>query len=864
MKLNRSELDPLMVLIKLQEIAKIGVWQFHIASGQVIVSRTIEALPGVEPFKSTSLEHLLKNIKGGLSSSLSEFARNCLATGSARRQVSFQNTKNEWVNVELHGFVVKDETQAPEFIFGTYQDVSETVRVKKNVEVELRKFSALYDQSSDAIMIMGESGGFDSCNAATLKLFEIGSEAEFCKLIPADISPLFQPDGRLSSESSQEKIKTAFKKGHNFFEWTHKTNTGSIKHCNVLLSRIEGPMGTPYLQATVRDISSEKENQRKLEQLTNELNFFFESKIGLLAILNEKGRLLRVNPLFSEMLGYSANELNSKTLLELVDPEEVEKLELILSQLIPQKQVTNFETTMKTSQGVSRVVNWNAKMDEKTRRIFASARDVTEEKSKTWQLQQLMNAIDHSAIVSATDCNGVITEVNQLFVDVSGYSADELMGRTHKLVNSGVHSKSFFADLWKTLKKGMVWTGIIQNRTKTGQPYFVKTVITPIKDLKGNIQKFLSIRFDLTDQVISERKLDEAQRVADIGSWSFDLATQQIDWSKQMFTLFDEKIENGPPNYERHKTTIHEEDRDLWEGAVRECAAHGTPYKIRFRSMFPDKFYWVEAIGQANRDREGHIIGMKGTCQNITEVVWAEEQLKVERAKSIHAAKLASLGEMSAGIAHEINNPLAIISGNTVLLKRVLEEHKEGPKLDAISKAVDRIQRIVDGLRKFSRSSVHMVRKEESLNAIISESIFLSESKAKRHNVEVRRKTPIDFKIKCDLVEMEQVLVNLINNSIDAVKNRSNRWVCIETEDLNDKIKLRVIDSGEGISESLENKLFQPFFTTKAVGEGTGLGLSITKGIIESHFGILTLNRDFKNTCFEIVLPAVKEGPYES
>lgn len=234
-----------------------------------------------------------------------------------------------------------------------------------------------------------------------------------------------------------------------------------------------------------------------------------------------------------------------------------------------------------------------------------------------------------------------------------------------------------------------------------------------------------------------------------------------------------------------------------------------------------------------------------------------EEELAIERSKSIQSAKLASLGEMSAGVAHEINNPLAHILGTLPLLGRFkTDEDKFAQKINALIRSSERIEKIVKGLKKFSRTTTTSIRSVQSLNSLVQESIVITESKAKRHSTQIAYAVEENLFISCDPVEIEQVFINLINNAIDAVKELPKRWVriLIETDKMTvpEQIIVRIMDSGPGIPFDIEHKLFQPFFTTKPVGEGTGLGLSIAKGILESHKAEFFLNRNFKNTCFEI------------
>ena len=242
--------------------------------------------------------------------------------------------------------------------------------------------------------------------------------------------------------------------------------------------------------------------------------------------------------------------------------------------------------------------------------------------------------------------------------------------------------------------------------------------------------------------------------------------------------------------------------------------------------------------------------------RDLTETRRLEADVLLERTKAIHSAKLASLGEMSANIAHEINNPLGIIAGNIKLLKKFKDNpEKFEEKLVSAEKACHRIEKIVKGLQKFTRSTDTLEHKPESLASIIQEAITVTEAKSKLHATPVSMNIASNEIIYCDAVEIEQVLINLINNAVDAVKLRADRWIEIKLFQLGSEIVLQVIDSGSGLSAEIEKSLFQPFFTTKDVGEGTGLGLSISRSILRSHSATLNLNRAIQNTCFEIRFP---------
>ena len=266
--------------------------------------------------------------------------------------------------------------------------------------------------------------------------------------------------------------------------------------------------------------------------------------------------------------------------------------------------------------------------------------------------------------------------------------------------------------------------------------------------------------------------------------------------------------------------------------------------------------HWMETFSAPYNLPNGEV-GHISITNEITNRVNSQKELDLQRNKLLVKSKLESLGEMSAGIAHEINNPLAIVSGSVEVLSK-FKDHPEkfAAKIEVIQKSCDRIARIVSGLKKFSRSSDEKRNFEtHSISDIIKEATALIETKSKRHSTSVTIECSTQAQILCDDVEIEQVLVNLINNGIDAVKDKPEKWIKISVFEDGLTVVMRVMDSGLGIPESVRAKLFEPFFTTKKVGEGTGLGLSITKGILDEHKATITVVADCPHTCFEIRFP---------
>jgi PAS domain S-box-containing protein len=608
---------------------------------------------------------------------------------------------------------------------------------------------------------------------------------------------------------------------------------------------------------SLQRLKAEIEKLPFLNKFHAEIVNLFNFSPELLCVAGIDGKFQKVNPAFHHVLGYSEEELLSRPFADFIHPDDVEKTAKEVEKLGSGIPTIHFENRYRCKDGSYRILSWDTYPDQDQGLLYAAARDVTGFRKKEEEQSQIIEAIDHSAIVVMTDLKGKITRVNDNFCHISGYSREELIGQDHRIVNSGAHSKTFFKKLWETILAGKVWTGEIQNRAKDGHFYFVQTVISPLRDELGNITQFIAVRFDKTKQKESERLLEEAESVARIGSWSFDLASQEFSWSRQMYVLFNENPESGLPTVEKFLATIHPEDQIIWKQKFGLCQMSKTCCKLKIRSLQGNgQVKWIEIIGESVVNNTNEVIGLRGTCQDVTELVEADEKVKLERAKALQAAKLASLGEMSAGIAHEINNPLAIITGMTWILPNVVNDPVQfQKKIDAINRASERISKIVGGLRKFSRSSDKSDKKAHQLLSIVAEAISLTQTKSRRHTTPVLLDQNTSGPIICDEIEIEQVLVNLINNSIDAVKDAHDRWVKMQLSETNSEIVLRISDSGQGIPEHVQKKLFQPFFTTKEVGEGTGLGLSIVKGILDDHKASIELLANQPHTCFEIRFP---------
>jgi signal transduction histidine kinase len=271
----------------------------------------------------------------------------------------------------------------------------------------------------------------------------------------------------------------------------------------------------------------------------------------------------------------------------------------------------------------------------------------------------------------------------------------------------------------------------------------------------------------------------------------------------------------------------------------------------------PEKYVYYKAIVVSICIVMGYAISAvyEGSRRDL------EKKIYSLSGKMIHSAKLASLAEMSAGLAHEINNPLLIIKLKTARLGRFLkQEHFDRAQIDtefeAINRSVEKISTIVRGLGIFSgRGEGMLASSEQNVSEIVSETVGLCRDNYNALGIELRFNGALSFMVDCRRVDVMQVLFNLLGNAVDAVRPLSDKWILVEVREFERDIELSVTDSGTGISPDVARHLMQPFFTTKEPGQGTGLGLSISRGIAESHGGSLFYDDSAKNTRFVFMLP---------
>lgn len=378
------------------------------------------------------------------------------------------------------------------------------------------------------------------------------------------------------------------------------------------------------------------------------------------------------------------------------------------------------------------------------------------------------------------------------------------------------------------------------------------------RDKNGKPLKLSGMNFDITALVHWERDLSisEAQLKSMIQSIPSPMA--MLDQNFKMVAYSNSWVEEWKDyidcdTYVPNKTFLHRNWIELFQRVLKGVSLQNDEECLEF----DDKSLWIRWLIKPWRDSDGLICGVVIMLENITNKKEAEIKLS-------HASKLSALGEMAGGIAHEINNPLSIIKGYLDLIKRhhqrgTLDNEVFNLYLGKMDITIGRISRIVNGMKRFSRESSMDEKSIHSIIRIIEDTFDICQERIYNNGIflELIDESEGAHYILCRPVEISQVILNLINNSFYAVSDENHPWIKVRLSSRNNTLIIEVTDSGESIDFNTQQKLFQPFFTTKEVGEGTGLGLSISRGIVEEHGGKIYYDPTRTNTTFVIELPLV-------
>ncbi|NPA94452.1 MAG: PAS domain S-box protein [Thermodesulfobacteria bacterium] len=276
-------------------------------------------------------------------------------------------------------------------------------------------------------------------------------------------------------------------------------------------------------------------------------------------------------------------------------------------------------------------------------------------------------------------------------------------------------------------------------------------------------------------------------------------------------------------------------DEKQWEMFKKELCEKGHIKDIEAELVRPDGStrHVILTISEM-KDENGNIRGCEGIGKDITKMKQVTESL-------IQSEKMASVGQLAAGVAHEINTPLGIILGYAQLLEEECEDNKDAlESLKIIEKQTKICKRIVGDLLKFSRSSSDSQITDVDVNECVNEVLAVTEHSLNMDRIYINKNLAESLPhIKAKKEKLRQVIINLLNNAHHAIEHDGIIGIWTEYDEEKDEIRIIIGDTGEGIPPEIQGKIFDPFFTTKSVGKGTGLGLSVSFGIIKDHGGYI-------------------------
>jgi PAS domain S-box-containing protein len=615
----------------------------------------------------------------------------------------------------------------------------------------------------------------------------------------------------------------------------------------------------------VEDIKDRKHVEAEL-RLGNEIIAKMQGALYL--VRASDGAIVYANPSFEKMFGYRSGEVIGKHVSTLnaptgKRPEEV--FQVIAAELMRYGQWRG-QVLARRKDGSTFWSSFTVSTFDHPGfgMVWVSIlQDISALKQAEQALREQAALLDraHDAIF-VCDLENRITFWNRGAKDMYGWSAEDALERVaYELLHTRFPSS--FAEIKGILHRQGEWEGELEHTTRAGTTIVVASRWSVQRNEGGEPISFLEINRDITQRKRAEEQLQTlterlslATTTASVGIWDLDLRSNELIWDDTTFAIFGIPRVFPLPRAE-FRRLVHPEDLPLALAATRRAIEEKTQESVEYRIIRPNgSVRYVSIAERAVLDDRGNVVRVVGTAIDITDRKEMEAQIEA-------SARLSALGMMAGGVAHEINNPLAIIHGAAVdLLRRVRTRGSVPLEIavrngERIVETSNRIAKIIKSMRHLSREGSHDKVRPTPVARILAETLEVCRERFKYHGVNLLLpKLDPALSVSCRQVQIEQVLLNLLQNAFDSVAERpGERWVRLAAVTRHDAVEFSVTDSGPAIPQQLKTRIMEPFFTTKDVGKGTGLGLSLSRRIVEEHGGKLELREENGHPCFSFRLP---------